>query len=130
MLSRSAGRVQKRSGRRREHAVDRAAKDSMSTTELRGENRTDSLIAQHTTLGLDDDGYAHHLDRDARVVHRIDPATGCRERRSDLGAWTDERPNKSMGNAVSVYVHEYIGGEVGWTERAQMTSRDVFGRQA
>ena len=101
----------------------------MSTTNPRAEKRTDPrLIAQHTALGLDAEGYIHHLDRDAGVVHRIDPETGARERRSDLAAWVAERDYVAMGNAVDTYVHEYIGGSdgPGWADR-DPTNRDVFG---
>jgi hypothetical protein len=86
------------------------------------------LIDQHTTLGLDAEGYVHHLDRDAGVVHRLDPETGARERRSDLAEWVAARDHVEMGNAVDVYVHEFIGGSdgPGWTER-DPTNRDVFG---
>ena len=100
----------------------------MSTTNARAERRTDTrLIAQHTTLGVDADGYTHHLDRDAETVHRIDTATGARERVSDLAEWVTTHDDVELGNAVDVYVHEYIGAEVGWTERDQLTDRDVFG---
>ena len=99
----------------------------MSTTNPRAEKRTDTrLIAQHTTLGVDAEGYVHHLDRDAGVVHRIDLETGARERRSDLAEWVAARDHVEFGNAVDTYVHEYIGAEVGWTER-DPTNRDVFG---
>jgi len=101
----------------------------MSTTNPRRKSSTGSprLAPQHTTLGVDADGYAHHLDRDAAAVHRIDPTTGRRERRSNLAEWVAERDNVELGNAVDTYVHDYIGGEVGWSERTQLTNRDVFG---
>ncbi|ELZ48966.1 hypothetical protein C464_06130 [Halorubrum coriense DSM 10284] len=102
----------------------------MSANNLRGKSRTDSqprLAPQHTSLGVDAEGYVHHFDRDAAVVHRIDTETGARERRSDLAEWVATREHVAMGNAVDVYVHEFIGGEVGWAERTQMTARDVFG---
>ena len=101
----------------------------MSTTNARAEKRTDTrLIAQHTMLGVDAEGYVHHLDRDAGVVHRIDPETGARERRSDLREWVAARDHVEMGNAVDTYVHEYIGGSdgPGWVER-DPTNLDVFG---
>jgi hypothetical protein len=99
----------------------------MSTTNPRAEKRTDpQLIAQHTALGLDAEGYIHHLDRDAGVVHRIDPETGARERRSDLAGWVAQRDHVEMGNAVDVYVHEFIGDQIGWIDR-DPTNRDVFG---
>ena len=102
---------------------------AMSTTNPHQQSSTDSprLAPQHTTLGVDADGYTHHLDRDAETVHRIDTATGVRERVSDLAAWQAQREHVALGNAVDVYVHEYIGGEVGWGERDQLTDRDVFG---
>ncbi|WP_238992116.1 hypothetical protein [Halorubrum distributum] len=99
----------------------------MSTKSTGAKKRNDTrLIAQHTTLGIDAEGYVHHLDRDAGVVHRIDPETGARERCSDLAAWVAERDHVALGNAVDVYVHEYIGEEVGWVDR-DPTNRDVFG---
>ncbi|ELZ35391.1 hypothetical protein C472_12675 [Halorubrum tebenquichense DSM 14210] len=85
------------------------------------------MIAQHTTLGVDAEGFIHHLDRAAEIVHRIDPTTGRRERRSDLAEWVAEREHVELGNAVDVYVHDYIGDEIGWSERTQYTDRDVFG---
>jgi len=101
----------------------------MSTKSTGAKKRNDTrLIAQHTALGLDAEGYIHHLDRDAGVVHRIDPETGARERRSDLAAWVAQRDHVALGNAVDTYVHEYIGGSdgPGWVDR-DPTNRDVFG---
>lgn len=101
----------------------------MSANNLRSQSSTDSprLAPQHTVLGVDADGYTHHLDRDAETVHRIDTETGARERVSDLAAWQAQREHVALGNAVDTYVHEFIGAEVGWDERDQLTDRDVFG---
>ena len=103
--------------------------DSMSTTNPRSKSRTDTprLAPQHTTLGVDAEGYIHHLDRDAETIHRIDTDTGARERVSDLATWQAQREHVALGNAVDVYVHEFIGAEIGWSERDQLTDRDVFG---
>ncbi|WP_017344587.1 hypothetical protein [Halorubrum sp. T3] len=81
------------------------------------------MIAQYTTLGVDAEGYIHRFDRDAGIVHRIDPETGVRERRSDLREWLAARDNVEMGNAVDVYVHEFIGEEVALTRRRVVAAR-------
>lgn len=87
---------------------------------------SDPLVTRHTFIGFDADGYAHHLDRDTRTVHRIDTDTGTRERTSDLGAWADAK-GTLLGNAIERYIHDYIGGEIGWRERPYRTAAELLG---
>ena len=89
----------------------------MATTQPTVENRTARIGPQHKNLGIDAEGYVHHLDWETRKVHRIAP-DGARERVSRL--------NEPAGNSMETYVHDFVGGQIGWFERT-LTSRDFFG---
>lgn len=96
-----------------------STEESTATPDLR-------LCNQHDYLGIDGEGYIHHLDRETFRVHRIEPDTGARERVSDLAAYCNAN-DVLPGAATDIYVHDYIGDRVGWSERYSTTNRDVFG---
>lgn len=79
-------------------------------------------LRQHVCLGVDAEGFAHHLDRATATVHRIRPATGTRERTTDLLARGEPAPA-----ALETYIHDFVGGAVGWADRRKLTGRDLFG---
>lgn len=63
---------------------------------------SDPTLARHQEIGVDAEGYVHHLDRATGHVHRVDAAS--RERVCDLGLL-----DAAGGAAVEAYVHEYVG---------------------
>jgi hypothetical protein len=77
---------------------------------------------QHQYVGIDDDGYLHHLDRQTGTVHRVHPAQATRQRVVDL----TERPERPA-DALEVYVHEYVADQIGWAVRELFTARDIWG---
>lgn len=97
----------------------------MSTTHSGRENPTDATIAalpRYKYLGIDREQNHHVLDRGRNVVHRIDPLAAERERVTDLRL--NDFP--ARGNAVEAYVHDFVGAQIGWNDRA-LTNRDFFG---
>lgn len=82
------------------------------TTE-RCTDRTINLLPQHVYLGVDVEGFRHHLDREANVIYRFDDR-GRIERCTDLG----ERH-------LDDYLR-FIAEEVSWRVRKQAGSFDFF----
>lgn len=99
----------------------------MSTNIERAEKPTDdepfntTLLARHVNLGTDAEGMIHHLDRATATVHRIDPATGRRERRTDLTARNEPAPA-----ALETYI-AFVAEGVGWDDRRKYVAADFFG---
>lgn len=74
------------------------------------------LLPQHVYLGVDAEGYRHHLDRDAGLVTRFDDA-GKIERRTDLS-------NSDLGEYLL-----FVAEQVGWRARYQIADWDLWGRK-
>lgn len=107
---------------------------SMSTQTPRGQksDRTTPRIEtyrvlkngdRHQYIGVDEEDYHHHVDRQTGLVHRIDTTTGERERVTDIT--TIDEP---AADAFEVYVHCHVGDRVGWTGRVLFTTWDIWGR--
>lgn len=79
----------------------------------------DPTLPRHQEVGVDGEGYVHHLDRATNRVHRVGPAG--RERVCEL-----DRLGAKGGAAVEQYVYGYVGAQVGWADRV-VTTRDLFG---
>jgi len=87
------------------------AQESAGTTDA-----TTRLLADHVYLGRDREGYHHHLDRSTETVTRFD-GTGTIERRTDI---------------VDADLDEYlafVADGVGWRDRRQLATWDVWGRR-
>jgi hypothetical protein len=87
---------------------DRPAQESAGTYD-----EPPRLLPKHVYLGVDTEGYRHHLDRDANVITRFTDA-GEIERRTEL----DSR-----------HLDEYllfVAEDVGWRVRKQAGSFDFF----
>jgi hypothetical protein len=69
------------------------------------------ILPDHCYLGRDREGYAHHLDRQGAVIHRVDAATGGRERRVELAA-RDEPVLDAVGSYLA-----FVADGVGWLDR-------------
>ncbi len=93
----------------------------MSTEVTRRENGTDELLPTYRDLGIDAEGYHHAQDRRRGVIHRVDPATGARERVTDLRLDHYAAP----GNATNAYI-AHVAEDVGWAERVP-TDGDLLG---
>jgi len=93
----------------------------MATTHATADKATDGLLPTYRDLGVDAEGYHHAQDRSRGAVHRIDPATGTRERVTDLRL----EPVPCAGNALNAYV-AHVAEDVGWAERVP-TDGDIFG---
>ena len=82
-----------------------------------GPDRQYRTVARHAYLGVDREGYHHHVDRDARLVYRFD-ATGAVERTTPL-----RTPNDTD---LERYIHDHVATDVGWAERSYVTTRDLW----
>lgn len=80
-----------------------------------GEEGCSIGVPRHQFVGVDGEGFAHHLDRTTMRVHRVS-VTGERERVTDVVSQS----------GVEAYVHDFVAVQVGWEDRI-WTNRDVFG---
>jgi hypothetical protein len=96
----------------------------MSKSERAGQvsSGTDRRLApRHAYLGVDAEGYHHHVDRAARLVYRFDGA-GQIERTTPL---------RTPGDTdLERYVHDHVADAVGWADRPYVTTRDLHGGRA
>jgi hypothetical protein len=103
---------------------DRFQNGSMSTTtpsrqKSAGTDRRTALAPpRHAYLGVDAEGYHHHVDRDARLVYRFD-TDGMIERTTPLRTPDD--------TDLERYIHDHVAAAVGWADRRYVTTRDVWG---
>lgn len=92
--------------------------DASSTKGGTTQNCTDyttTLLPQHVHLGVDAEGYRHHLDRATNSVWRFEGSTV--ERRTPLGA-------KDLDRYLA-----FVADEIGWQERYQIATWDIWGRE-
>jgi hypothetical protein len=92
----------------------------MATNAAAPNKGTDGLVPTYQDLGVDAEGYHHALDRRRDVIHRVDPATGQRERVTDRRLDAHAAP----GNATEAYI-QHVAADVGWAERVP-TATDLF----
>lgn len=86
-----------------------------------GNRLFDDLLTDHVFLGLDAEGYLHHLDRQTATVHRL-TLDGRRERRTDLSV--RECP---PARALELYLR-FVGTQIGWDDRRKVTAADLWDR--
>lgn len=82
----------------------------------------DQMLPTHVLLGLDSEGFLHHLDRKSQTVHRL-TVGGHRWGRTDLSV-RDEVPAR----ALELYIR-FVDSSVGWDERWKFTADDLFGER-
>lgn len=83
-----------------------------------GTDRQYRTAPQHAYLGVDAEGYHHHVDRDARLVYRFDDG-GAIERTTPLNTLDD--------TDLERYIHDHVASDVGWASRPYVTTRDLMG---
>lgn len=85
----------------------------MDDTTEKCTDATTRLLPQHIHLGVDEEDFRHHFDREANTVTRFDD-TGRIERVTDLGA-----------DHLDDYLL-FVADHVGWRVRKQAATWDFF----